>query len=169
MAVSKKIGGKPQNGWFISCKTPLKWMIWGFYPYFWMVYNGSKPYEQMDDFGGNTKMVPQNGWFISCKTLLKWMISGGGFPPIFGSTSILHIEISEWPYRWAWQSQTTLLWDWTSRGAQRGSTYFMGNQWLMWSLSKALFIGGGVALGGGTLDSHEYWNAGAKIKYCKDM
>ncbi len=24
----------PQNGWFISWKTLLKWMIWG-YPYFW--------------------------------------------------------------------------------------------------------------------------------------
>ena len=26
--------GVPQNGWFISWKTLLKWMIWG-YPYFW--------------------------------------------------------------------------------------------------------------------------------------
>ena len=29
-----KIGGKPQNGWFISWKPLLKWMIWG-YPYSW--------------------------------------------------------------------------------------------------------------------------------------
>ena len=32
-----KIGGKlPQNGWFISWKTLLKWMIWGFSHYFWV-------------------------------------------------------------------------------------------------------------------------------------
>ena len=31
-----KIGGFfPQNGWFISWKTLLKWMIWGGFPYFW--------------------------------------------------------------------------------------------------------------------------------------
>ena len=34
--VFPKIGGKPpQNGWFISWKTLLKWMIWGAHPYFW--------------------------------------------------------------------------------------------------------------------------------------
>ena len=33
MGVNPKIG-VPQNGWFISWKTLLKWMIWG-YPYFW--------------------------------------------------------------------------------------------------------------------------------------
>ena len=29
-----KIGGKPQNGWFIMENPMNKWMIWG-YPYFW--------------------------------------------------------------------------------------------------------------------------------------
>ncbi len=35
MGVEPKIGGKPQNGWFISWKTLLKLMIWGAHPYFW--------------------------------------------------------------------------------------------------------------------------------------
>ena len=34
VGVEPKIGGKPQNGWFISWKTLLKWMIW-WYHYFW--------------------------------------------------------------------------------------------------------------------------------------
>ena len=35
--VSKNRGKnwKTQNGWFISWKTLLKWMIWGPHPYFW--------------------------------------------------------------------------------------------------------------------------------------
>ena len=32
--VFPKIGGKPENGWFIMVPTLLKWMIWE-YPYFW--------------------------------------------------------------------------------------------------------------------------------------
>ena len=36
MWVFPKIGGKPQNGWFIEWKTLLKWMIWGAHPYFWV-------------------------------------------------------------------------------------------------------------------------------------
>ena len=36
MGVEPKIGGfYPQNGWYISWKTLLKWMIWGAHPYFW--------------------------------------------------------------------------------------------------------------------------------------
>ena len=34
MGVEPKIGVGPQNGWFISWKPLLKWMIWG-YHYFW--------------------------------------------------------------------------------------------------------------------------------------
>ena len=34
MGVNPKIV-VPQNGWFISWKTLLKLMIWGFSPYFW--------------------------------------------------------------------------------------------------------------------------------------
>ena len=35
MDVEPKIGGfYPQNGWFISWKTLLKWMIWGVFPLF---------------------------------------------------------------------------------------------------------------------------------------
>ncbi len=35
--IEAKIGGfeTPQNGWFISWKTLLKWMIGGFSPYVW--------------------------------------------------------------------------------------------------------------------------------------
>ncbi len=38
MDVEPKIGENTQNGWFIMenpWKTLLKWMIWGFSPYFW--------------------------------------------------------------------------------------------------------------------------------------
>ena len=38
--VFPKIVENPQNGWFISWKTLLKWMIWG-YPYLW-----KHPYTQ---------------------------------------------------------------------------------------------------------------------------
>ena len=55
MGVEPKIGGfYPQNGWFISWKTLLKLMIWG-YHYFWkhpydlLVASGSRCQER---FGG---------------------------------------------------------------------------------------------------------------------
>ncbi len=42
MGVSKNRGTNPQNGWFISWKPLLKWMIWG-YHYFWKRLHKSLP------------------------------------------------------------------------------------------------------------------------------
>ena len=51
--VFPKIGVGPQNGWFISCKTLLKLMIWG-YHYFW-----KHPFTLPET---NSKFTPENGW-----------------------------------------------------------------------------------------------------------
>ena len=70
MDVEPKIGFfSPRNGWFISWKTLLKWMIWG-YPYFW-----KHPYYSYVC----SKMACRAGTFLIAYGLKKnnpWLAAG---------------------------------------------------------------------------------------------
>ena len=63
--VFPKIRGTPQNGWFISWKTLLKWMIWR-YPYFW-----KHPYIQVFFSGPPQKKINSSLFFLACWSYSK--------------------------------------------------------------------------------------------------
>ncbi len=64
--------GVPKNGWFISWKTLLKWMFWG-YPYFWKhpsmkwtcTWLGSPPKWTPKLFFSKQQQNPTTPWHIN--------------------------------------------------------------------------------------------------------